>query len=59
MAPAYLNEFHKRNSMACRKDLNSSAKSPLSVEDVLKQSQRFGRFTIRVISSGKAHSKKV
>ena len=53
MAPRYLNEFHKRNSQACREDLRSSARRPLSVEDVLEQSRRLGRSTARTISSAK------
>ena len=51
MAPRYLNEFHKRNSQACREALRSSARQPLSVEDVLEQSRRNGRSTARRISS--------
>lgn len=43
MAPHYLNEFHKRNSQACRKDLQSLRRQRLSVEDVLRQSRMFVR----------------
>ena len=50
MAPHYLNEFHKRNSQACRKDLRSLRRRGLSVEDVLEQSRRFGRSTAQKIS---------
>ena len=57
MAPKYLNEFHKANSQACRKDLQSLRQRGLSVEDVLEQSRKFGRSTIQMISSEKALSK--
>lgn len=59
MAPRYLNEFHKRNSQACRKDLQSLRRRGLSVEDVLEQSRRFGRSTIQMISSEKVSSKNI
>ena len=58
MAPRYLNEFHKRNSQACREALRSSARRPLSVEDVLEQSRRNGRSTAQRISPETAAFKK-
>ena len=54
MAIRYLNEFHKRNCQACRRDLKSSAKQPLSVEDVLRQSRSLGSSSIMMISQGTA-----
>ena len=58
MAPRYLNEYHRLNSQACRADLKSSARRPLSVEDVLEQSRRIGRSTAQRISSGTVVFKK-
>ena len=57
MAPHYLNEFHKRNSQACRRELQSLRRRGLSVEDVLEQSRRFGRSTVQMISSEMVESK--
>lgn len=59
MEPRYLNEFHKRNSQACRKDLQSLRRQGLSVEDVLEQSRRFGRSTVQMISLAKAEFKSI
>lgn len=59
MAPHYLNEFHKRNSQACRKDLQSLRRQRLSVEDVLRQSRMFGRSTTRMILSETVESKNI
>ena len=51
MEQLYLNEFHKLNSLACLSDQEAAALRPLTVEDVLAQSRRHGRTTMRVISS--------
>ena len=53
MEQQYLNEFHMRNSQACLRDRKSCAQRPLSVEDVLAQSRKQGRFMIRMTSSAK------
>ena len=58
MEQQYLNEFHKRNSQACLRDQRSCAQRPLSVEDVLAQSRRQGRSSIRMTSSARRASKK-
>ena len=59
MEQQYLNEFHMHNSLACLKDQKSCARRPLSVEDVLAQSRRQGRSSIRVISKVKVASKSI
>ena len=51
MAPVYINDFHRQNSLACKRDLRSSAQRLLSVDDVLAQSRRFGRSSAQPISS--------
>ena len=53
MEQQYLNEFHMRNSLACLRNRKSCAQRPLSVEDVLSQSWKQGRFMIRMTSSAK------
>ena len=55
MEQQYLNEFHMHNSQACLRDQRSCAQRPLSVEDVLAQSRRQGRSSIRVISKDGAY----
>ena len=59
MEQQYLNEFHRRNSLACLKDQSSCARRPLCVEDVLAQSRRNGRSSIRVISKATGGSKSI
>lgn len=53
MGQQYLNKFHMLNSLACLKDQEVCARRSLSVEDVLAQSLRHGRTSIRVISKDK------
>ena len=45
----YLNDFHKQNSEACIKDYEQQKNVPLTVDDVIKQSHRHGRTTIKKI----------
>ena len=59
MEQQYLNEFHMLNSQACLRDQKSCAHRPLSVEDVLAQSRRLGRSSIRVISKARGVSKNI
>ena len=54
MKQQYLNEFHKRNSLACLKDQESLKQRSLSINDVIAQSQRLGKFTIKRISQTQA-----
>ena len=54
MKQQYLNEFHKRNSLACLKDQESMKQRPLSIDDVIAHSQRLGKFTIKRISQTQA-----
>ena len=54
MKQQYLNEFHKRNSLACLKDQESLKQRSLSINDVIAQSQRIGKFTIKRISHTQA-----
>lgn len=54
MKQQYLNEFHKRNSLACLKDQESLKQRSLSINDVIAQSQRLGKFTIKKISQTQA-----
>lgn len=59
MEQKYLNEFHKLNSLACLKDQEACARRSLSVEDVLAQSLRHGRTSIRVILKDNGKQKNI
>lgn len=45
----YLTDFHKQNSENCLKDIEKMKEQPLSIKDVLEQSYRQGRTTIKLI----------
>ena len=47
MEQQYLNDFHRRNSLACLKNQESLKQRSLSINDIIAQSQRLGRFTIK------------
>lgn len=55
----YLTEFHMRNSMACQRDQKVQAQQALTIDDVLEQSRRLGRTSIRLTTSGQAIYKSV
>lgn len=38
MKQQYLNEFHRRYSLACQRDQKAQAQQPLTIDDVLEQS---------------------
>ena len=54
MEQQYLNDFHRRNSLDCLKDQESLKQRSLSINDVIAQSQRLGKFTIKRISQTQA-----
>lgn len=59
MKQQYLNEFHRRYSLACQRDQKAQAQQPLTIDDVLEQSRRLGRTSIRLTTSGQAIYKSV
>jgi hypothetical protein len=45
----YLTEFHKNNSENCFLDQENNKKQDLTIEDVINQSLKQGRTTIKII----------
>lgn len=54
MKQQYLNEFHRRYSLACQRDQKAQAQQSLTIDDVLEQSRRLGSTSIRLTTSGQA-----
>ena len=59
MKQQYLNKFHLHNSLACQRDQKVQAQHPLTIDDVLEQSRRLGRTSIRLTASGQVIYKTV